>query len=49
VAQSVGQVNVQYVRNIYKYYVASKMVVNKGNLADSGVGQEGKFFRRRTE
>jgi membrane-bound lytic murein transglycosylase MltF len=31
VAQSVGQVTVQYVSNIYKYYVAYKLVVEQGN------------------
>ena len=30
VAQSVGQVTVQYVSNIYKYYVAYKLVVEQG-------------------
>ncbi|MES2220697.1 MAG: transporter substrate-binding domain-containing protein [Acidobacteriota bacterium] len=30
VAQSVGQVTVQYVSNIYKYYVAYKLVVKQG-------------------
>ena len=30
VAQSVGQVTVQYVSNIYKYYVAYKLVVQQG-------------------
>ena len=30
VARSVGQVTVQYVNNIYKYYVAYKLVVGQG-------------------
>ena len=30
VAQSVGPVTVQYVSNIYKYYVAYKLVVEQG-------------------
>ena len=30
VAQSVGQMTVQYVSNIYKYYVAYKLVVQQG-------------------
>lgn len=30
VAQSVGQITVQYVSNIYKYYVAYKLVVQQG-------------------
>jgi len=30
VAQSVGQVTVQYVSNIYKYYVAYKLVIEQG-------------------
>ena len=30
VSQSVGQVTVQYVSNIYKYYIAYKLVVEQG-------------------
>ena len=30
VSQGVGQLTVQYVRNIYKYYVAYKMVLQQG-------------------
>jgi membrane-bound lytic murein transglycosylase MltF len=30
VSQNVGQVTVQYVSNIYKYYVAYKLVVEQG-------------------
>ena len=30
VSESVGQVTVDYVRNIYKYYVAYKLVVEQG-------------------
>jgi hypothetical protein len=30
VSQSVGQVTVQYVSNIYKYYVAYKLVLQQG-------------------
>ena len=39
VSQSVGQVTVQYVSNIYKYYVAYKLVLRKANPSSSKVGQ----------
>jgi membrane-bound lytic murein transglycosylase MltF len=34
VAQSVGPVTVQYVSNIYKYYVAYKLVVEQGETLE---------------
>ena len=36
VSQSVGQVTVQYVSNIYKYYVAYKLVLQQGESLSGG-------------